>query len=212
MKGLILFCVIGTCVCLFDVSLGQADVWFVEAEDFDPDTSILENLGKWMIKDDDKKALGKGKYMTVQGANRNNCEACSPLHYPIPNISQAGLYKLWSRCIMPTTGSDSFFWQVSNDGGKKFTLPVAAHGGAQWVEWQWKRPWDGISLKKGKDNVLIIAERENNPKLDTYCLRNDNQIPTDDEALQWFEDHPKGFAVEPQQKLPMVWAQIKALR
>jgi len=60
--------------------------------------------------------------------------------------------------------------------------------------------------------VLIIAERENNPKLDTYCLRNDNQIPTDDEALQWFEDHPKGFAVEPQQKLPMVWAQIKALR
>ena len=72
MKSLILLCLISACICLFDVSLGQADVWFVEAEDFDPDTSILENLGKWMIKDDDKKALGKGKYMTVQGANRNN--------------------------------------------------------------------------------------------------------------------------------------------
>ena len=198
------------CIYFAHTWYAQADVWFVEAEDFDPDESILENLGKWVVKDDDKKALGKGKYMTVQGANRNNCEACSPLHYPITNISQAGIYKLWARSIMPTTGSDSFFWQISNDGGKKFTLPVAAHGGEQWVEWQWKRPWDGIQLKKGKDNVLVIEERENNPKLDVFCLRNDNQTPTDGEALEWFEKHPKGFqAVEPQQKLPVIWGRIK---
>ena len=200
------------CVYLVFASHAQADVWFVEAENFDEENSILQGLGTWLIKDDDKDVLGgrDGEYMTVQGANRDNCKACSPLYYPIPEIRKAGIYKLWARSIMDTTASDSFYWQISNDGGKTFTGLVEAHGGEQWVEWQWKRPWDGIQLKKGKDNVLIIAERENNTKLDAFCLRNDNQTPTDDEALAWFEANPDGIqAVEAQQKLSVIWGRIK---
>ena len=111
---------------------------------------------------------------------------------------------------MPTTGSDSFYWKISNDGGKTFTPPNAAHGGAQWDNWQWKLPWDGAQLKKGTENVLVIAERENNAKLDAFCLRNDNKIPTDEECLTWLEEHKDGdFAVTSQQKLPVIWGRIK---
>jgi len=111
---------------------------------------------------------------------------------------------------METTGSDSFFWKISNDAGKTFNPPQAAHGGAQWADWQWQVPWSGIQLKKGTDNVLVIAERENNAKLDAFCLRNDNQIPTDDECLKWLEEHKGGDrAVELEQKLAVIWGEIK---
>jgi len=111
---------------------------------------------------------------------------------------------------MPTTGSDSFYWKISNDGGENFTPLNEAHGGAQWDKWQWKRPWDGAQLKKGKENILVIAERENNAKLDVFCLRNDNQIPTDEECLAWLEEHKsEEFAVTLRQKLSVIWGGIK---
>ena len=113
---------------------------------------------------------------------------------------------------MPTTASDSFFWRISNDGGKAFTPPAAAHGGAQWEKWHWKRPWEGIQLKKGKANILLIAERENRTKLDAYCLRNDGKTPTDEEAAAWFKENRRRVrSVEAQQKLTLIWGQIRQL-
>ena len=143
MKHTILLCLTITCICASYAWYAMADVWFVQAEDFEEERSVLAINGKgvnvlWSINDD-KKALGE-KYMTLGGANRNNCEACAPLFYSISRIREDGAYKLWSRCIMETTGSDSFFWKISNDGGKNFTPVQAAHGGAQWADWQWKLP------------------------------------------------------------------------
>ena len=216
MTMLLRLSLITLCIYLLSSWLVQADVWFIEAEGFEEKRSILATNQKgvnvqWSIKEDDKKALGK-KYLTVEGANRNNCEACAPLFYPISNIRQAGLYKLWSRCIMPTTASDSFFWRISNDGGKAFTPPAAAHGGDLWEKWHWKRPWEGIQLKKGKANILLIAERENRTKLDAYCLRNDGKTPTDEEAAAWFKENRRRVrSVEAQQKLTLIWGQIRQL-
>ncbi len=213
MKHTILLCLTITCICAFYACYVMADVWFVQAEDFEEERSVLAINEKgvnvlWSINDD-KKALGE-KYMTLGGANRNNCEACAPLFYPISRIREDGAYKLWSRCIMETTGSDSFYWKISNDGGKTFAPLKEAHGGAQWADWEWKLPWDGVQLKKGKDNVLVIAERENNTKLDVFCLRNDNQIPTDDESLKWLEEHQgDDFAVTSKQKVAITWGKIK---
>ena len=200
------------CAGLVWANVAHADVWFVEAEGFDEENSVLfanENGVNvtWTIVDD-KQALGD-QHMTMKGANRDACEACAPLYYPISHVREAGAYRLWARSIMPTTGSDSFFWQISNDGGKKFNLPVAAHGGAQWDDWEWKS-WDGITLDRGSDNVLLIAERENNASLDIFCLRNDGLTPTDDEAEEWLEDNKiLPFAIDPAHRLASTWGRLK---
>ncbi len=200
---------VGLCTPMFGSSKPKG---LMKKEVFQPPIRNQKRVNvQWSIKEDDKKALGK-KYLTVEGTNRNNCEACAPLFYPISNIRQAGLYKLWSRCIMPTTASDSFFWRISNDGGKAFTPPAAAHGGDLWEKWHWKRPWEGIQLKKGKANILLIAERENRTKLDAYCLRNDGKTPTDEEAAAWFKENRRRVrSVEAQQKLTLIWGQIRQL-
>lgn len=191
----------------------RADVWFAQAEGYDEENSLLDanenglNVTWTLVEDND--ALGE-KYMTMKGANRDACEACAPLYYPLGFVGEAGAYSLWARSIMPTTGSDSFFWQVSNDGGRNFNLPVAAHGGAQWLEWEWQRPWNGVILEKGLDNVLLISERENNASLDVFCLRNDGITPTDDEAEEWLEENQTlPQAVEPADHLATMWGRLK---
>ena len=95
MTMLLRLSLITLCIYVLSSWLVHADVWFIEAEGFEEKRSILVTNQKgvnvqWSIKEGDKKALGK-KYLTVEGANRNNCEACAPLFYPISNFSFDGI-------------------------------------------------------------------------------------------------------------------------
>ena len=66
-------------------------------------------------------------------------------------------------------------------------------------------------MRKGEDNALRIGERENNAKLDVICLRNDGQIPTDEEYEQYLKDEPKRrFAVDARGKLAGTWGKMKS--
>jgi hypothetical protein len=204
------------CVALvvFVVSLAGAEVFFFETEEYDEEKSnpAFNEKGlnaAWDIKDD-KDAFNK-QYLISRGANRDVVEAAAGLVYIIPDVGNPNGWQLWARCMMPTTGSDSFFYQTSEDGGKNWSVPTAAHGAAQFAEWTWHRPWNIGTLRKGDDNALRIGERENNAKLDVICLRNDGQTPTDEEYEQYLKDKPKErFAVDARGKLADTWGRTKS--
>lgn len=199
---------------VFSISLADAEVFFFEAEEYDEEKSnptfVEQGLNAgWDIKQD-KNAFNK-EYMVSRGANRDVVEAAAGLVYNIPDVGKENGWQLWIRGIMATTGSDSFFYQISEDGGKNWPAPTAAHGGAQWIDWDWHRPWNVGMMRKGEDNALRIGERENNLKLDVICLRNDAQTPNDDEYDQYLKDEPKRiFAVDAEGKLAGTWGRIKS--
>ena len=186
-----------------------AYVYFVEAENFDPDKSEPVVGGAvWRIMED-KEAFG-GKYMQYNGPHK---QASTSLIYPLPPVNKANFqWMIWVRCIMPDGGSDSYFFYISNDGGKTWGPQQAAHGGGQWQSWQWKGWTLNTPLKKGADNVLKISEREN-AKADVICIRDDNQTPTDEEYEKYLEEHKtQKIAVRQLDKLITVWGKIKSGR
>ena len=94
MTMLLRLSLITLCIYVLSSWLVHADVWFIEAEGFEEKRSILATNQKgvnvqWSIKEDDKKALSK-KYLTVEGANRNNCEACAPLFIQFQIFAKLG--------------------------------------------------------------------------------------------------------------------------
>jgi hypothetical protein len=183
-----------------------AYVYFVEAEDFDPDKSEPAVGGAiWRVVED-KKAFG-GKYMQYSGPHK---QASTSLIYPLPPVDKSSFqWKVWVRCIMPDGGSDSYFFYISNDGGKTWGPQQAAHGGGQWQNWQWKGWVLNTPLKKGADNVLKISEREN-AKADVICVRDDGKTPIDEEYEAWKKEHKtQKIAVNPLHRLITFWADIK---
>ena len=105
---------------------------------------------------------------------------------------------------MPDGSSDSFFYQVSQDGGNTWSATTAASGGGNWEVWEWHRPWN-VTLVQGEGNAIRIAERENNAKLDVICLRNDGGTPTDDEYKAYL-----ATAVHARDKLADTWGRVKS--
>ncbi len=201
---------------VFSASLVGAEVFWFEVEDFDEDLSnlIFAEKGlnvKWNIKDD-ALAFG-GKYLSATGATRDIQEAAAGLVYLLPEVEKNTGWKIWIHSIMPTTGSDSFFWQLSEDGGEKWNAANAAHGGAVWFDWEW-HSWDIGQIPKGDENALRIAERENNAALDLICLRNDVMEPTKEEYEAFLAEEaarPKpGEAVDARGKRADVWGRIKS--
>ena len=193
--------------CLFIVCSVNAFVYFVEAENFDPDKSEPVVGGCVWQAVTDKNASNES-YMQYTGAHAG---ATTSLLYPIPNVSgDAGAWKVWIRCIMPDGGSDSYFFYVSDDGGKKWSPQQAAHGSGVWQDWKWEGWPLSTPLEKGDGNVLRIAEREN-AKADVICIRNDGMTPTDEEYEKWQEEHKEGkIAVEPLSKLATTWGNAKS--
>jgi len=198
---------------VFGVFYANAEDFWFEAEEYDEEKSNLafneQGLNAaWDIKQD-KDAFNK-QYMINRGANRDVVESAAGLVYIIPDVGKETGWQLWLRCIMATTGSDSFFWQLSQDGGEKWGAPTAAHGGVVWEEWEWHR-WAIGNLQKGEDNALRIGERENNFKLDVVCLRNDGQTPNDDEYEDYVKNKPfLRFAIHAGGKLADTWGRVKS--
>jgi len=203
------------------VSVSSAEVFWFEAEAFDEEKSnpIFNEQGlnvEWTIKEDTNQDIKfnlesfGSMYVVPSGANRNTVEAAAGLVYILPEVEKTTGWQLWVRCIMATDGSDSYFYQLSEDGGDDWGPANGIHGGATWEEWQWKS-WNIGALKKGEGNAIRIAERENNAKTDVICLRNDGMAATDEEYQAYLDalPEPGGFAVSASGKLAGTWGKIK---
>ena len=208
---------------MFGVSVVSAEVFWFEAEAFDEEKSnpIFNEQGlnvEWAIKEDTTQDIKfsmesfGNMYVIPSGANRDTVEAAAGLVYILPEVEQTTGWQLWLRCVMPTTGSDSLFFQISEDGGDDWGPTTDVHGGATWEEYLWKRPWSIGPFRKGEGNALRIAERENNCKLDVICLRNDGGAPSDEEYQAYLDalPEPGGFAVDARGKLTGTWGKIKS--
>jgi hypothetical protein len=77
-----------------------------------------------------------------------------PLEYPLPEISSSGPWVLWARVIFPNVGSDSFYWQVSNDGGQTWIPETprdeCALGWEQPQEYAWVKARAVLSSDTGE--------------------------------------------------------------
>ncbi|MEM2991375.1 MAG: hypothetical protein QXQ02_09375 [Halobacteria archaeon] len=192
---------------LFTICPGQAYVYYVEAESYDPDNSKPVVGACIWSKVADKTAYNES-YIQYNGPHAG---ALTSLLYPIPNVSDSNApWFVWVRCIMPDTGSDSYFFYVSNDGGQKWGPQQTAHGGGIWQEWKWQG-WSLITpLEKGKGNVLKISEREN-AKADVICVRNDGVDATDEEYEKWQQEHKTmRLSVDPLSKMVISWGYVKS--
>ena len=192
---------------LFAVCPAYAYVYFVEAENFDPDNSEPLAAGCTWTTVEDRDTFNES-YVLYSGPHAG---ANTSLLYPIPNVSKgAGSWMVWVRCIMPDGGADSYFFYVSTDAGDDWGPQQTAHGSGTGEDWKWEGWTLNTPLENGDDNVLKISEREN-AKADVICVRNDGVAPTDEEYVTWQEEFDEGkIAVEPVRKLTTTWGDIRA--
>jgi len=99
------------------------DVIYVAAHEYHAAASQPQADGARWERRHDPGALS-GSYVTSQGHGRGVPQ--THLDYVLPEIKRAGRWVLWARVIFPNPGSDSFHWQISNDGGNTW-LPATAN-------------------------------------------------------------------------------------
>lgn len=209
MKSVALYLFIISGIAMGMESAGQI-IW-IEAEDFDPDRSTLQsgeiNL-TWLVKEGDIQAddaFGE-KYILASGSH-NKTGSSGPV-YALPEIHEKPGWVLWARRIMPTTGSDSFFYEVRDDD--KWQKPPANQLSGLALEWEWGKGNNTLTIDKGEGSFLRISERESNFSIDVLCLRTDGMTPTDEEYEKYLVEKPvQRFAVDPGHKLAATWASIK---
>lgn len=214
--GLLAVCSI---LVVFIVPLAGAEVFWFEVEDYDAGKSNLtfkeQGLNVVWNVEEDPEAFNN-QYLIPTDPNRYVVEAAAGLVYMLPRVDDPAGWQLWVRSIMPTSGSDSFFYQVSQDGGNTWSAPTVAHGGftegdPHWEVWEWHRPWDVDGLATGEGNAIRIAEREQKAKLDVICLRNDGQTPTDAEYEDYLkQQEPIPSAVDARRKIAGTWGKMKS--
>jgi len=128
------------------------DVVYVSAAAFDPAASVTAAAGRQWTETDDATALS-GAHLTSSG-HGNSGEPTLPLTYKLPPLTSTGPWTLWARVIFPDVGSDSFFYQVSNDGGTTW-LPdkprgACAVGWEQPQEYAWVKARAALTSPTGR--------------------------------------------------------------
>lgn len=190
---------------LFSVYFVQAYVYYVEAEDFDPDRSEPILGGTWSVVEN--RDSFNEKYVQYSGPHLG---ATTSLIYPIPGVTDSARpWKIWIWCLMPDDGSDSYFFYGSTDDGGKWGPQQTVHGSGQGPDWKWENWVLSTPLEKGEGNVLRIAEREN-AAADLICIRNDGLVPSEQEYEKWLGENKDGrIAVEPFRRITAKWGEIK---
>jgi hypothetical protein len=211
MKPAKLFLLTLSCIVMAVSTARAGQVIWIEAEDFDPDRSTMQsnevNLN-WLIKEKDdpaKDAFG-GQYVLADGSH-DKTGSSGPV-YVLPEIEEKSGWVLWARRIMPTTGSDSFFYEVRNDD--KWQKPPPDQLNGQALDWEWKSGGSNLTIDKGEGNLLRISERESRFSIDVLCLRTDGMTPTDEEYEKYLEDAPRReIAVDFRAELTTTWGSMK---
>jgi hypothetical protein len=185
----------------------HAYVYYVEAEAFDPDTSVLSaGGGTWTITEDEN--VSNGKYMKYSGPHVG---ANTSLFYTLPSINDnPGQCRVWFHCFSPDTATDSYFVYVSTDGGEDWGPQQTVVPAVNPDDWQWMDFVPTTPFERGEGNVLRIAEREY-ANLDLICIRNDGGVPSVEDYVIWLEEwEAKQRAVEPGHKMATTWGSIRS--
>jgi hypothetical protein len=140
-------------VFLSTVCSVHAYVYYVEAEGFDPDTSVLSaGGGTWTITEDEN--VSNGKYMKYSGPHTG---ANTSMFYTLPDINDnPGQCRIWLHYFSPNNWTDSYFVYVSTDGGEDWgeQQTVAPAIG---IDWAWMDFAPMTPFEKGEGNVLRIS-------------------------------------------------------
>ena len=194
-------------VFLSTVCSVHAYVYYVEAEDFDPDTSVLIAAGSiWTITEDENR-FGE-KYMKYSGPHSG---ANTSLFYTLPDIEDnPGQIRIWFQCFSPNNWTDSYFVYVSTNGGGKWGPQQTVAPAVNPDDWQWMDFASTTLFEKGEGNVLRISERED-ANLDLICIRNDGAQPSAEDYVLWLEEwEAKQLAVDPVHKIATTWGNIRS--
>lgn len=117
---------------------GGKAVIYLRARDYLAERSVVADGEKrWRVVDDPAALAGAAVVSERHGRERPTM----PLEYELPPLEAAGPWRLWARVQFPNVGADSFYWQVSNDGGTTW-LPAepnddCALGWQQSDDYQW---------------------------------------------------------------------------
>ncbi len=189
---------------LFAVHPVHAYVYYVEAEDHDPESVLIVAGSIWTLVEDEN--VSNEKYMQYFGPHVG---ANTSLFYTFPDMDDnPALSKVWFLSLMPDGGANSYFVYVSTDGGGKWG-PQQTVSSAESPEWKWVDFAPTTPFEKGEGNVLRVSERED-ANLDLICVRDDGAPPSLEEYAVWLEAwEAKQLAVEPGHKLTVTWGRIK---
>jgi hypothetical protein len=193
-------------VFLSTVCSVHAYVYYVEAEDFDPDTSVLIVGGSiWSVVENEN--VSNEKFMQYFGPHVG---ANTSLFYTLPDIDDnPAQCKVWFHCLMPDGGANSYFVYVSTDGGGKWG-PQQTVAAAESLEWKWVDFTSTTPFEEGEGNVIRVSERED-ANLDLICVRNDGLAPSAEEYAVWLEEWKvKQRPVEPIHKMATTWGNIRS--
>lgn len=194
-------------VFLSPVCSVHAYVYYVEAEAFDPDTSVLSaGGGTWTITEDEN--VSNEKYMKYSGPHTG---ANTSLLYTLPDINDnPGQCRVWFHCFSPNNWTDSYFVYISTDGGEDWGPQQTVVPAVIPDDWQWMDFVPTPQFERGEGNVLRISERED-ANLDLICIRNDGAAPSAEDYVLWMEEwEAKQQPVEPVHKMAATWSSIRS--
>jgi len=185
----------------------HAYVYYVEAENFDPDTSMINVAGcTWTITADEN--VSNENYMKYSGPHSG---ANTSLLYTLPDIDDnPGQIIVWFQHFSPNNWTDSFFVYVSTDGGGEWGPQQTVSTGMDLENWLWTSFTPTTPFESGEGNVLKVSERED-ANLDLICIRNDGAPPSAEEYVVWLEDWESiKIAVEPIHRITTTWGKIRS--
>ncbi|MFC1717509.1 hypothetical protein ACFL6S_27865 [Candidatus Poribacteria bacterium] len=192
-------------IFLSAICSAHAYVYYVEAEDHDLESELNVAGCIWTLVEDEN--VSNEKYMKYQGPHVG---ANTSLFYTLPDIDDnPAQCKVWSQCLMPDGGANSYFVYVSTDGGAQWG-PQQTVSSAEGPDWKWVDFTPTTPFEKGEGNVLRFSERED-ANLDLICVRNDGAPPSEEEYVVWLEEwEAKKLAVEPSHKIATTWGNIRS--
>jgi hypothetical protein len=142
------------------------DVVYLRASEFKAEESATDIQGGRWEKKPDPQALS-GFHMVSSGHSLEG-PSVAQLTYALPTLRKAGRWQAWARVIFPDEFSNSFYWQLSPDGGRTWTPSKPCEAGAiGWkvcknYEWVGARPTQkgaGRPILAGDLREVILKQR-----------------------------------------------------
>ena len=133
------------------------DALYLCARDFKPEESATEIQGGRWEKKADAQALSGG-YVVSSGHSLEG-PSVAQLTYTVPGLRKAGRWQAWARVILPDELHNSFYWQISADGGKTWTPSRLCEQGA--IGWKVCKSYEWVPARetpKGAGRPLIAGD------------------------------------------------------
>jgi hypothetical protein len=140
------------------------NVIYLRARDYDPNTSLLQaGQARWGQQDD--PAALSGAYLTSLGHGRGTPQ--THLDYALPPLKSDGPWALWARVVFPDVGSDSFYWQLSNDDGQSWAPGQPSDDAA--LGWEQPQQYAWVKARAPQGTRTVPTDRFLSPYVGMYA-------------------------------------------